>query len=231
MNGPVSEMCIIDRFQAAGENPRYANVRLGAVVEHINQGEQTQFAAATFQLPDGHKRRKPTYKGTLVISFRGTDDSLIGWKEDFNMAFQYPVPAQRSASAYLDMVARLWEGPIIPVSYTHLLIAGADRLQHGRERHYGFAGADFALQQTLHGPVTFKIGRDVVHHLTLPGCQCERQRCDEAVAQIGQIGQIRQIGRRTALRCFWLRTWLRNRFAHRRSSCFQRLVQRARMRR
>ena len=113
----------------------------------------------------------------------------------------------------------------------HGLIAGVYGLEHGSERHYGFAGADFALQQTLHGPVTFKIGRDVVHHLTLPGCQCERQRCDEAVAQIGQIGQIRQIGRRTALRCFWLRTWLRNRFAHRRSSCFQRLVQRARMRR
>lgn len=88
------------------------------MVEHINQGEQTQFAAATFQLPDGHKRRKPTYKGTLVISFRGTDDSLIGWKEDFNMAFQYPVPAQRSASAYLDMVARLWEGPIILVGHS-----------------------------------------------------------------------------------------------------------------
>ena len=107
-----------DLFQAAGENPRYANVRLGAVVEHINQGEQTQFAAATFQLPDGHKRRKPTDKGTLAISFRGTDDSLIGWKEDFNMAFQYPVPAQRSASAYLDMVARLWEGPIILVGHS-----------------------------------------------------------------------------------------------------------------
>ncbi|ERL21183.1 PF11187 domain protein [Streptococcus pyogenes GA06023] len=70
------------------------------------------------ELPDGHKRRKPTYKGTLVISFRGTDDSLIGWKEDFNMAFQYPVPAQRSASAYLDMVARLWEGPIILVGHS-----------------------------------------------------------------------------------------------------------------
>ena len=38
-------------------------------------------------------------------------------------------------------------------SHQHRLIAGADRLQHGRERHYGFAGADFALQQTLHGPV------------------------------------------------------------------------------
>ena len=56
-----------DLFQAAGENPRYANVRLGAVVEHINQGEQTQFAAATFQLPDGHKRRKPTYKARWLF--------------------------------------------------------------------------------------------------------------------------------------------------------------------
>ncbi|PJM78912.1 DUF2974 domain-containing protein [Bifidobacterium scaligerum] len=105
-------------FQAAAGNPRFAQVRLGAVAEHINRGEQTQFAAATFQLPDGRSRRDPTHKGTLVISFRGTDDSLIGWKEDFNMAFQYPVPAQRAASAYVDTVARLWEGPLILLGHS-----------------------------------------------------------------------------------------------------------------
>lgn len=100
-------------FRTCAKSPRFAGVRLGAVVEHVNRGEQTQFAAATFQLPDGRSRRNPTRKGTLVISFRGTDDSFIGWKEDFNMSFQYPVPAQRAASAYLDTVARLWAGPII----------------------------------------------------------------------------------------------------------------------
>lgn len=105
-------------FEACATSPRFADVRLGAVVEHINRGEQTQFAAATFQLPDGRSRRNPTHKGTLVISFRGTDDSLIGWKEDFNMSFQYPVPAQRAASAYLDTVARLWQGPIILVGHS-----------------------------------------------------------------------------------------------------------------
>jgi predicted alpha/beta hydrolase family esterase len=105
-------------FEAAGNSPRFSGVRLGAVLEHVNRGEQTQFAAATFQLPDGRNRRNPSYKGTLVISFRGTDDSLIGWKEDFNMAFQYPVPAQRAASAYLDTVARLWAGPIILVGHS-----------------------------------------------------------------------------------------------------------------
>ncbi|MBT1163981.1 DUF2974 domain-containing protein [Bifidobacterium felsineum] len=107
-----------DLFQTCAHSPRFADVRLGAVVEHINRGEQTQFAAATFQLPDGRNRRNPTHKGTLVISFRGTDDSLIGWKEDFNMTFQYPVPAQRAASAYLDTVARLWAGPIILVGHS-----------------------------------------------------------------------------------------------------------------
>ncbi|MBT1173476.1 DUF2974 domain-containing protein [Bifidobacterium sp. MA2] len=106
-------------FQAVADSPRFADTRLGAVVEHVNPGEQTQFAAMTFMLPDGRRfdgrpnGKEPTRGGTLVIAFRGTDDSLIGWKEDFNMAFQYPVPAQRAASAYLDMVARLWRGDIV----------------------------------------------------------------------------------------------------------------------
>ncbi|MBT1173991.1 DUF2974 domain-containing protein [Bifidobacterium sp. LC6] len=107
-----------DLFQACAHSPRFTDIRLGAVAEHVNRGEQTQFAAATFQLPDSRNRRNPTHKGTLVISFRGTDDSLIGWKEDFNMTFQYPVPAQRAASAYLDTVARLWAGPIILVGHS-----------------------------------------------------------------------------------------------------------------
>ncbi|PST45547.1 hypothetical protein CPA40_10390 [Bifidobacterium callitrichos] len=108
-----------DFFDAVADSPRFAEARLGAVVEHVNPGEQTQFAAMTFMLPDGRgwngkpRVKDPTRGGTLVLAFRGTDDSLIGWKEDFNMAFQYPVPAQRAASAYLDMVARLWRGPIV----------------------------------------------------------------------------------------------------------------------
>ena len=101
-------------FAQAAASPRFAEARVGAVAEHVNRGEQTQFTAMTFMLPDGGRRGgDPTRGGTLLIAFRGTDDSLVGWKEDFNMAFQYPVPAQRAASAYLDMVARLWHGPIV----------------------------------------------------------------------------------------------------------------------
>lgn len=49
-----------------------------------------QFAAITIQLN----------KKQLIISFRGTDDSLLGWKEDFNMFFMEHVPAQISAAKY-----------------------------------------------------------------------------------------------------------------------------------
>ena len=90
-------------MRAAAKNPRFADIRVGAFTKQFDHDEQTQFAAIAFLLPDG----------TLVLSFRGTDDSLVGWKEDFNMAFQYPVPAQQSASDYLTAVAGLWRGPIV----------------------------------------------------------------------------------------------------------------------
>lgn len=84
-------------------NPRFSGLRVGAFAEQFDTDEQTQTAALTFLLPDG----------TLVLSFRGTDDSLVGWKEDFNMAFQYPVPAQRMAADYICAVAKLWPGDMI----------------------------------------------------------------------------------------------------------------------
>ena len=84
-------------------NSRFSGWRVGAFAERFDTDEQTQTAALTFLLPDG----------TLVLSFRGTDDSLVGWKEDFNMAFQYPVPAQRMAADYICAVAKLWPGDMI----------------------------------------------------------------------------------------------------------------------
>lgn len=84
-------------------NPRFSGLRVGAFAERFDTDEQTQTAALTFLLPDG----------TLVLSFRGTDDSLVGWKEDFNMAFQYPVPAQRMAADYICAVVKLWPGDMI----------------------------------------------------------------------------------------------------------------------
>lgn len=40
----------------------------------------------------------------LYVAFRGTDGTLVGWKEDFNMAVRCPVPSQESAYRYADSI-------------------------------------------------------------------------------------------------------------------------------
>lgn len=99
--GLVDPQLTHDFYRACAANPRFANIEMSAYRARFDT--QTQFAALTYRLPDG----------TLVVAYRGTDDSLVGWKEDFNMSFQYPVPAQVSAAEYLTQVAELWDGPIV----------------------------------------------------------------------------------------------------------------------
>ena len=63
---------------------------------------QSQFAAVTVLLPGGD----------AMVVFRGTDNTLTGWKEDFNMSFQPCIPAQEKALRYLEAFARVHAGPI-----------------------------------------------------------------------------------------------------------------------
>lgn len=70
--------------------PRYKNIRLSRFVDKIEEDGHLQFAAMTFALDDGSQ----------LVSFRGTDDSLAGWKEDFMFSFTR-VPAQELALEYL----------------------------------------------------------------------------------------------------------------------------------
>ena len=66
------------------------------------QSGETQFAAMTFTA-----KKQFTYVG-----FRGTDTSLAGWKENFNMAFADAVPAQHQALRYLEAIAAKTTGPL-----------------------------------------------------------------------------------------------------------------------
>lgn len=79
----------------AASTERFAGVRVHHAAAVTDPERDMQFAAVTFELPDG----------TQFVSFRGTDSSLAGWHEDFNMAFESPVPAQSAAVAYLNAIA------------------------------------------------------------------------------------------------------------------------------
>lgn len=80
---------------AAAETERFGLTKITMYRDLLIPEQETQFAAMTFLLDDG----------TAFLAFRGTDDSLIGWKEDFNMSFQQTVPAQRLAVQYTREVA------------------------------------------------------------------------------------------------------------------------------
>ena len=73
---------------------RFKNIKLVGFRNIHSQEVQTQFSATTFILPDN----------TVYVAYRGTDGSLVGWKEDFNLSFMKEVPAQEMAERYLNEV-------------------------------------------------------------------------------------------------------------------------------
>ena len=75
-------------------NPRFHGLRLGGFVNVIDKEAEEQFSAVTFLMED-----------LTYVAFRGTDSSYVAWKEDFNLAFLSPVPAQTAGVAYLDWAA------------------------------------------------------------------------------------------------------------------------------
>lgn len=90
----------LDLLYQASMSARFGDVKLFRHRDVLLEEEQTQFAAVTFLLDDG----------TAFVAFRGTDSTLVGWQEDFNMSFMQVVPAQLMALDYVRQLdAELWQ--------------------------------------------------------------------------------------------------------------------------
>ena len=81
---------------------RYRELKLSGYVRRILPAQTEQFSALTVTLPGEWS----------YIAFRGTDDTLLGWKEDFLMSVG-PVEAQADAAAYLTLAAARVAEPLI----------------------------------------------------------------------------------------------------------------------
>ncbi len=82
-------------FCEAADTRRFGNVRISDFQARTNEEEAYQFGAVTFHLPG---RR-------MLITYRGTDDSIAGWREDCCLSFLDEVPAQGMAVDYLEAMA------------------------------------------------------------------------------------------------------------------------------
>lgn len=79
-------------FPLLGQSKRFKDMIVTRYINKINPEQEQQFSATTVLLPDD----------TIFVSYRGTDSTIIGWKEDFNMCFKSHITSQKEAVQYLN---------------------------------------------------------------------------------------------------------------------------------
>ncbi len=88
-------------LDALAVSERFGDMRIAGFVDRYDADRQEQFAAAAFLNGD-----------EVIVVYRGTDATIVGWKEDFNMSFETQVPAQKSAVEYAENVYRAFLCPM-----------------------------------------------------------------------------------------------------------------------
>ncbi len=84
----------VDLISKASECERFRYLEISDYIKIVSEENQEQFCAITIHLP---------YRIDYV-AFEGTDSSLIGWKENFNMTLMKEIPSQQEAARYLKKV-------------------------------------------------------------------------------------------------------------------------------
>ena len=100
--GRILQQEDIDLYPILANSTRFGNMKLCHYMNKIDPVQEKQFSAITILLEDG----------TMYVAYRGTDNTIVGWKEDFNMSFSELVPAQTDAVSYLEKVAKQYKRKI-----------------------------------------------------------------------------------------------------------------------
>ena len=98
----------VELFEAMIESKRYRRMRMNYFSDITSLLAETQFSAMTVFLEDG-----PT-----AVIYRGTDETMVGWKEDFNMSFKEPVTGQSLSALYLQQVSEHIDGNYIVLGHS-----------------------------------------------------------------------------------------------------------------
>ena len=136
-------------FKAMVQSRRFGDMKCNYLVEDKNEEIVTQFFAITV-FPVG---------ALPVVVFRGTDESMLGWKEDFNMAYRSPVPGQTLASLYLKQVALRIDGDFVTAGHSkggnlaaYSVMTAPKALQDRIVRIYDYDGPGFKNEtKSRHG--------------------------------------------------------------------------------
>jgi hypothetical protein len=97
----------ISVIKAIGSTIRYKDCKVFGYTNNIDLAQEKQFAAFCAIIGSKHFSRK------MLVVFRGTDMTLVGWKESFNMSFITSIPSQKEAVFYLEKIAGRSHYPLI----------------------------------------------------------------------------------------------------------------------
>lgn len=89
-------------FENVPFGKRYMKIEAGLFEEYVSIEDECQFAAVTFRIKGDRKT-----PDICFAAFRGTDEKVIGWKEDFNIGHMDVIPSQKMALDYLNRLGRL----------------------------------------------------------------------------------------------------------------------------
>lgn len=90
-------------LQKVVASKRFENLNLSDYVNDVDAEYERQFSAMVFTLPEINHHQ---------LVFRGTDDTMIGWKEDFKLTYVQEIPAHRAAVAYLEAYFEKYAGKV-----------------------------------------------------------------------------------------------------------------------
>ena len=121
------------------ESRRFRNVRISHIENHLSYEEGKQFYALTYHILD-----------YIYICFRGTDLTILGWKEDFDMAHMKEIPSQRLAVEYVNNIFSIFKTKVYIGGHskggnlaTYSAIKSNEDVKKYIERVYSFDGPGF----------------------------------------------------------------------------------------
>ena len=86
----------VELFPLMGNSKRFGGMLATKYINKIDAEQEKQFSEITVLMPND----------IIYVSYRGTDNTIVGWKEDFNMSFKSHIASQISAKQYLEEIAK-----------------------------------------------------------------------------------------------------------------------------
>ena len=90
-------------LESAGKSRRFGKIKVSGFINKIDEAAIEQFSAITYQLESDR----------YVVALRGTDDTIVGWYEDFNLGYMDEVPAQKDTREYVQGAMAALKGRFI----------------------------------------------------------------------------------------------------------------------